>query len=132
VRKKDCELQHGQRNSLFGTPIVDDLYSPPFRNGSPIRDRSARCTCIISPNVSIVCASYKVGRGRSLRRQGKVRKRGDVNWLPEVEAVVWYLGFLVSEVHPIKPKNSRFSLARSLLVVDHPLVYVSGRVLGWV
>jgi len=54
-----------------------------------------------------------------------------VNWLPKAEAVVWYLGFLVSEIHPIEPKDLHFSLARSLPVADCPLVYVSGKVLGW-
>ena len=54
-----------------------------------------------------------------------------MNWLPKAEAVVWYLDFLVSEVHPVEPKDSHFSLARSLLVADYPLVYVSGKVLRW-
>ena len=111
-------------------PILDNLYSSPFRNGSPVRDRSARRTCVIPSNMSVIRASYEVGRRMSLRWQGKVRKRGDVNRLPKAEAVVWYLDFLVSEAHPIEPKSSHFSLAKSLLAAGYPLVYVSGRVLG--
>ena len=54
-----------------------------------------------------------------------------MDWLPKAEAVVWYLDFLVSKVHPIEHEDLRFSLARSPLVTDYPLVYVSGKVLGW-
>ena len=54
-----------------------------------------------------------------------------MNWLPKAEAVVWYLDFHVREVHPIEPKDLHFLLARTLLVADYPLVYVSGKVLGW-
>ena len=80
---------------------------------------------------SVVCASNKVSRARSLDGRGKVRKRGDVDWLPEAEAIIRYLDSLMSQVHPIEPKSSRSSLARSLLVVGHPLVCVSGKVLEW-
>jgi len=55
-----------------------------------------------------------------------------VDWLSKAEAVIWYLAFLVNKGRTTKPKNSRFSLARFLLVTDRRLVYASGTVLGWV
>lgn len=89
-----------RRNPLFGVTIFDDLDSPRFRDRSPIRDWPARRACVISSNVSVVRASYKVSRGRSMRWGGEVRKRGDVYRLPKAEAIIWYLDFVVSEPHP--------------------------------
>lgn len=117
--------------SLFSVSVFDDLYSPCFCDRSPIRNWSACRTCVISSNVSVIRASYEVGRRMSLRGRGKVRKRGDVDWLPKAETIVRYLDFSVSEVHLIKLKDSHSSLARSPLVTDHPAVYVSEKVLGW-
>lgn len=131
MQKKNKPHVPIRRNLLLSMSVFDDLYSPRLRNRSPISDWPTCRTCVISSKVSVIRASYEVGRRMSLRGRGKVRKRGDVDWLPKAETIVRYLDFSVSEVHLIKLKDSHSSLARSPLVTDHPAVYVSEKVLGW-